>query len=399
MRLTFALAALLAASPALADRAVTGAASYPQRIALPEGAELALDLTDASGTLVAELRQPLQRAQVPLPFRIEAPENVALTLQAALLADGTPIWVAEPVAIEAGANDADLGTLRLRPHRPMGFATRFRCGEAGLELGYTNAGARLRIGATWFDLVPGAAAGLFTDPADPGTFASTRGGTLTVSLRGTPLPDCRAELPGATPFRAGGFEPGWSLVIDAGTVTISKMGSDTPLVADLPAPEAGPEGTRRYTLPEAAFTVADRLCRDVATGMPHPATVTVELAGEALRGCGGDPFALLEGVTWQVEDIGGRGIPDGAHATLRFLPRGRVAGRTGCNSYNGSADLTGEGLTFGPAALTRMACPPALTQMEADFLSGLQETDRFDFTDDGALQLIGGDRVLLTARF
>jgi len=396
MRLALALAALLAATPALAERVLTGSASYPQRIALPEGAELALDLTDASGAIVAELRQPLAGAQVPLPFSLTAPGD-ALTLQAAVLAGGAPLWVSEPLAIPAGTGAADLGALRLRPHQPVGFATRFRCGEAGLELGYTAEGARLRIGATWFDLAP-TGPGTFTAPADPGTFASVHGNTLTVSLRGTPLPACHPELPGLAPFRATGNEPGWSLVIEAGIVSYTGDYGATTLAGDLPAPDASTGPARRYALEGLAFTVSGQLCRDAATGMPYPATVTVETGDAQLPGCGGDPLALLAGVTWHIEDIGGRGIPDTAAASLTFLPLGRVAGRTGCNSFTSSAELSAEGLRFGPATLTKMACPPALTRMEADFLSALQETDRFDFTEDGALQLIGGDRVLLTAR-
>ena len=396
MRLPLALAALLAATPALAERILTGSASYPQRIALPESAELALDLTDASGSVVAELRQPLQGAQVPLPFALTAPDD-ALTLQAAVLAGGTPLWVSEPLAIPPGG-PAELGTLRLRPHRPMGFATHFRCGEAGLELGYTAEGARLRIGATWFDLAPGEP-GTFTDAADPGTFATVQGNTLTVSLHGTPLPACHPELPGLTPFRATGNEPGWALVIEAGTVTYTGDYGATTLTGDLPAPEASTGPARRYTLEGLTFTVADQLCHDAATGMPYPATVTLETGDASLPGCGGDPLALLAGVTWHIKDIGGRGIPDNAAAMLTFLPLGRVSGRTGCNTFTTSAELSAESLRFGPAALTRMACPPALTRMEADVLTALQETDRFDFTQDGALQLIGGDRVLLTAHF
>jgi len=396
MRLALALAALLAATPVLAERILTGSASYPQRIALPDGAELALDLTDASGTVVAELRQPLQGAQVPLPFTLTAPGD-ALTLQAAVLAGGAPLWVSEPLAVPAGGT-ADLGTLRLHPHRPMGFAARFRCGEAGLELGYTAEGARLRIGATYFDLAP-AEPGTFTDAGDPGTSATVHGNTLTVSLRGTPLPACHPELPGLTPFRATGTEPGWSLVIEAGTATYTGDYGATTLTGDLPAPGASTGPARRYALEGLAFTVSGQLCRDAATGMPYPATVILETGDASHPGCGGDSFALLAGVTWQVEDIGGRGIPDNAAAMLTFLPLGRVTGRTGCNSLSGSAELSAEGLHFGPVALTRMACPPALTRMEADVLTALQETDRFDFTADGALQLIGGDRVLLTARF
>jgi heat shock protein HslJ len=59
--------------------------------------------------------------------------------------------------------------------------------------------------------------------------------------------------------------------------------------------------------------------------------------------------------------------------------------------------LTGEGLTFGPAAATRMACPGALMQIESAFLAVLARVTHFDMRD-GALLLMAGDRVALQLR-
>ena len=37
--------------------------------------------------------------------------------------------------------------------------------------------------------------------------------------------------------------------------------------------------------------------------MPHPSTVVVLFGGKELRGCGGDPAALLQGAEWLLEHI------------------------------------------------------------------------------------------------
>jgi heat shock protein HslJ len=89
---------------------------------------------------------------------------------------------------------------------------------------------------------------------------------------------------------------------------------------------------------------------------------------------------------------------DASNVTLVFGPAGRVFGSGGCNHYNGAAELTGEGLRFGPLAATMMACPEALMAQEGLFFQTLDRVDRFDISPDGALLLIAAGETVLTAR-
>lgn len=398
------IALALAAGPALADRDVTGTAGYPQRIALPEGAELVVELRNEAGTVVALARRPTGGAQVPLPFAITAPAPegdapaTPLVLQVAVLQDGAPIWVSDPLPLPPEGEA--MAPVRLRPWQPMGFATRFRCGELPVELGFVDPIARLRIGDRFLDLTPAPAASgaKFVAGGGEDSFAWTKGEGMLLRLQGAAFPECRKEAPGEAPFRAGGSEPGWSLTLDADGARWSGRYGEVTRETALPLPLPGPEGARRYDLaPDLTVTVADALCRDAATGMPHPATVSATFEDDTMQGCGGSPMALLAGADWRVEDIAGRGLPDDAMATVGFHG-GRATGQTGCNAFTGALDLTGEALRFGPMAMTRRACAPALTRLEADMMSALQETDRFDIAPDGALTLMAGDKTLMLLR-
>ena len=63
-----------------------------------------------------------------------------------------------------------------------------------------------------------------------------------------------------------------------------------------------------------------------------------------------------------------------------------------------SFTLTGEGLSFGPAAGTMMACPPDLMAVERRFLTSLEPVNRFDFAEDGTLEMFAGDSAVIRAR-
>jgi heat shock protein HslJ len=61
----------------------------------------------------------------------------------------------------------------------------------------------------------------------------------------------------------------------------------------------------------------------------------------------------------------------------------------------GSYTLTGEGLTFGPIAGTRMACPPPLMETESAVYAAFARVTQFDFTPDGALLLKSDEATTL----
>lgn len=386
--------ALAAAGPA-SPREITGQLAYRERMALPPDARLSVELRGAEG-IVAELREPAAGREVPLPFRLEGTE-ATLELQAAILSGGEVIWLSEPLDIAPGDGPVALGLVPLAPHRAMGFATLMACGPRLVQVGFRDDIARLRMGDDTRDLAqePAASGARFADGGLPETSFWSRGDRATVVWSGVELPEC---APFADPARqtvtARGNEPGWVLTAGPDGMALTTE-SGLALAGALPPMRLAAE-TATWVIPGGpALTLAPGLCQDSMTGMPYPAQARLMLDGKALAGCAGDPASLLAG-DWRVTELADAALPDGAEGSLSF-DAGQVAGRAFCNRFAGGYTLDGEGLRFGPAAATRMACPPAQMAAEGAFLAALAKVDRFDIAPDGALALIGGDRVLLRA--
>jgi heat shock protein HslJ len=91
-----------------------------------------------------------------------------------------------------------------------------------------------------------------------------------------------------------------------------------------------------------------------------------------------EPEAALTGTYWRAVTIDGSPaaqLPQKREAHMMFNAEGkRVSGSTGCNRFTGTFTQTGDSLNFSPLAVTKMACPPALTAQERAFLSVLQAT-------------------------
>jgi putative lipoprotein len=117
---------------------------------------------------------------------------------------------------------------------------------------------------------------------------------------------------------------------------------------------------------------------------------------------GSSPPPSLSGAEWVVEDIDGKGVVDGARATLNFDGAsgsgGRVTGSGSCNSYTGPYTQSGDALSFGNLASTRRACPPALMDQEQRFFDTLANVRRFEMAPDGALLLRGEPGRFIKAR-
>ncbi len=391
--LSLALALPAAAQTA---REISGELTYMQRIALPD-AHVVVELTGAEGMHLAEERFETEGAQVPLPFSIEGRADTAMVLRAAVFVAGRPAWVSEALPIAAGEGALALPPIRLQQHDMLGFATTFRCGNRLVEVGFIDDMARMKLGGRTIDLMPEPAASgaRFVDPEDEGTWFWSRGSTGTLSIKGE-SEACHPVIPEPIfPLRARGQEPGWLLEVSDGAMRYSGRYGEIEVTGTVDSATAIPDGAR-YTVAGAdlSFDVTRVICRDIATGMPYPMTVSVTHEGEEVRGCGGESASLLGGAEWYLAEIEG-GLPEGTVPSLLFLPEGRVAGSGGCNRVAGSFELTGEGLSFGPMASTMMACPDPVMDAERRFLDTLSAVDRFDLDDDGALLLIGADTVRL----
>jgi len=218
------------------------------------------------------------------------------------------------------------------------------------------------------------------------------------------LPASPAEAAPVPPapglWRARGNEPGWMLTMDGETMTLTTNYGEQTYSAPEPAPTTLDEGMK-WTDAEGALVVTalSKICADDMTGMPYPATVTVEFGEQVLRGCGGEPESLLTGEEWIVEDINNAGIIDGARVTITFdVNAGRIGGSGGCNRYGAPFTLSGEGLSFGPAMRTEMACAPSLMKLEDAFHETLASVYYFAIDETGALILLGPDGKRILAR-
>lgn len=109
---------------------------------------------------------------------------------------------------------------------------------------------------------------------------------------------------------------------------------------------------------------------------------------------------MLDGTVWQLQTIATRELGDDIpRPTLEFFD-GRVAIKTGCNSFNGEAEINGDALQLSDRmAGTLMACPPPLDQQEADVLATLQAVRSFG-VEGGILSLfdIKGAAIMTLTR-
>jgi len=281
-----------------------------------------------------------------------------------------------------------------------------QCGDRVATFGIAKRDGRdvpqLVVGERRYDLrqVVAASGARYEAIDDPRTTAWSKGDRFTLVVGGDSWPECegqRAAGASAAFVRARGNEPFWAVEIDR---TLRLRTPDRALEG--PAPVARlDDGARRYdgTLEGRPIRVVlrEQRCTDTMSGMPHPLSAEVQFDGRTYRGCGGDPADLLVGTEWAVEDIT-RGMLDGSRATLNFGSDGTLSGRASCNMFTTTYKLSGEGLAIGRTAATMMACAPELMQQEGRFLDILQQANRFEISDTGALLLFAPDGRRITAR-
>jgi len=204
----------------------------------------------------------------------------------------------------------------------------------------------------------------------------------------------------ALPFRARGNEPGWSLDVGTGEMTLVADYGERRVVAATPAPTRSGDTTRWATSAqghEILVTAVDRLCHDGMSGFPFPRTVAVRLDRRELTGCGGESVEVLLGPQWTVREIDGATVAEASPPTLSFVPDGRVAGRAQCNGFGGSYTLKGDEIAFSDMSGTMIGCAPAVMQREQRFLALLAAVRRFERAGD-SLILRTGDGRAITAR-
>jgi heat shock protein HslJ len=237
-----------------------------------------------------------------------------------------------------------------------------------------------------------------TAPGTAGVEAPSTGAEGAGGARETPP----ASSPGHAGYRASGNEPFWTLTLDETTMGFFLLGREDTLRATRPDPERLADGWRfNATSGGQPFVVLIRegRCNDSMSGRPFPHSVTVSVAGRTYTGCGGDTMSLLAGEEWTVTHLEDRSTRGRQPPTMLFTSDGVLTGHGGCNRFGGRYELTGEGMSIGPAQATRMACLDAeANAQETRFFALLEQVTRFDIRGDGSLELLAGDRPVIVAR-
>lgn len=96
--------------------------------------------------------------------------------------------------------------------------------------------------------------------------------------------------------------------------------------------------------------------------------------------------ASLVGTEWVLRDVAGTPALDKPEATLAFLEAGRAAGSGSCNRFNGSVEISGSAIKFGPLASTHMACMEnGIGNQEDRYLKILQSANRYEIQGEKLL--------------
>ncbi|MCX6065792.1 MAG: META domain-containing protein [Chloroflexi bacterium] len=110
--------------------------------------------------------------------------------------------------------------------------------------------------------------------------------------------------------------------------------------------------------------------------------IWILLFGLLLAACGGSSQPALEGTAWSLARLHGQAALSGSAPTLVFKD-GQASGSGSCNSFGGSYEIRGERLTFGPLAMTAMACADSgLMEQESAYMTALAAASKFRLEND-----------------
>ena len=200
-----------------------------------------------------------------------------------------------------------------------------------------------------------------------------------------------------TAYLALGTEPFWALEITPARINYRPADGRPVIIAN---PGARPSfNGERYVSPQITVDVTHTPCNDGMSDRRYADTVTVEVGGQSLRGCGGAvlPPASLNQTNWRIVSINGSDVTGDRPATLRFAA-GRVSGSAGCNQLSGNFLSDGQRLTVSQVASTRMACAPQLMMQENALLAIFRQSMTMRFAADGRMILAAGENSVVLER-
>lgn len=281
---------------------------------------------------------------------------------------------------------------------PLAGSIEYRCGERTLTFGDDAGKPAIEVGGERYDLhqEPSASGARYVGAGDAEFWS--HGDEATLKLADGKTETCHkvAEKAAARDddtLAAIGHEPGWRLTIGKDGLALTSLDPKLEFkAADVrrESVDGHPHFAAEAGGRKVAVTVTEHPCADIATGMPFPVGVRIDVDGRQLEGCGGRTMDLLAG-GWRVIHMEGGAIPDGVVVTMEFNSEGHVFGSGGCNRFNGPYRLTGEGLTIGPLGATMMACPDPQSETERRFFKLIDTVTRVTTGENGQLRLMAGD--------
>jgi heat shock protein HslJ len=124
---------------------------------------------------------------------------------------------------------------------------------------------------------------------------------------------------------------------------------------------------------------------DAACCPTQVARKTFGLEGGALKQLSSEvrgvlALSMLGANEWTLVEMDGQPLPAGVDPPLIHFERDAVRGFAGCNRFNATVQETKPGeIDIGPAAVTKMACPPPAMDLERTFLAQLDKVNRYSF--------------------
>lgn len=282
------------------------------------------------------------------------------------------------------------------PERQLGeFATVYNCGGREMVLGRVGFMLRATLGPEQADLLPTASTGTdrFVSQTDPGTQVVIQNGGALVTWAGQALPGCRVLQHLPITLEARGFQPTWTLDVDAHGIRVHWAARGKQPAVTEAAPFSAKQTLvlgQSFALGDAVVasrvTVTHAICNDGQSDLPRPYRVEVEKDGTTHVGCGGRTLDLLQAKTWALSGSGAD-----PRIQIHFGTDGRVWGDAGCNRFQAGYKLEADFLRIQPLSTTRKACLGAVMQTEQTFLKWLPSVTRYSMAQNGELTLFTAD--------
>ncbi|HBT32372.1 MAG TPA: secreted protein containing HslJ-like protein [Pusillimonas sp.] len=329
---------------------------------------------------------PLQNARTHHLFSMKATGTAALKITFTLIAG---LIGQTALAAPTGAPQPTLRVTEIsQAEHP--FETLY-CARQPVQYRFLGSALELVVDNESRILMPAIAASgaRYVAPDDPTTEFWNKGNLTNITWSDQALPICAPAGSLIPPYKASGNEPFWSVTFDGWDATLTQPGK-APLTQDAQISDTRANGQTLIAGTGAnalTLEVEDALCIDSMSGMPHPQHAQLKYQSNTWQGCGGDPNRLLQGVTWQVTQLGQAQTNGQTQPEINFLPNNRIAGSTGCNRFFGEYMLGGEGMQIKGLGSTRMACGETLMAQEATFLEQLQNVSGVSFDTPDTLIL------------